>query len=355
VALEIEGSNPSVHPTKIFPSAAAMNEEAVPEAQAAPDSTEPSTQDTVAPVGGGLPPWLPYLALAIVPAVIVGILVYVFAGSTGGGTGYAPGIVEGLLRLTPDSNTQVDSYKGELPPDLPTDIPMFAGADPVVSFSIVTASGTNFFVVLTTPASADDVYSYYRKQLDNDPWQVEIGQTGSQITGIQFTRPDNADVSGVLTVHHSDLDNITSILLTYEDVAAALAPGTGPSIPLLSQSRPLPPGFPSEVPVYGSDNGSIVIDSYFQRGQGSQLFAITFVTKDSADDVINYYKDEMGAKNWTVTDSVPTETNTFAVGVDFDDGTGNLSGQITADTYEEDASYTRVDLVVQAAGANNGN
>jgi len=333
-----------------------MNEEATPEAQAAPDSPEPPTPQPAAP-GGGLPPWLPYAALAVLPAVLVGILVYVFAGGSGGGSGagYAPGIVESLLRLTPDSNTQVESYKGELPPDLPTDIPMYAGADPVVSFAIVTPSGTNYFVVFTTTDPANDVFSYFREQLDNDPWQVEIGQTGSQITGIQFTRPDNADVSGVLTVHHSDLDNVTSILLTYEDVSAALTPGTGPSIPLLAESRPLPPGFPTAVPVYGSDSGSIVIDSYFQRGQGGQLFAITFVTKDSADDVIAYYKDEMGAQNWTVTDSTSTDTNTFAVGIDFDDGADTLSGQITADTYEENSDYTRVDLVVQVSGARTGN
>ena len=333
-----------------------MNEEATPEAQAAPDPTEAATTPQPVTTGGGLPPWLPYAALAIVPAVLVGILVYLFAGgSSGGGTGYAPGIVEGLLRLVPDSNTQVESYKGALPPDLPSDIPSYAGADPVVSFAITTPSGTNYFVVLTTKDSATDVFSYYREQLDNDPWQVEIGQTGAQITGIQFTRPDNADVSGVLTVHHSDLDNITSILLTYEDLSASLTPGTGPTLPLLGQSKPLPPGFPDAVPIYGRDGGTIVIDSYFQRGQGGQLFAVTLLTKDSPDDVIAYYKDEMEAQNWTVTDSTSTDTNSFAVGIDFDDGADTLSGQLTADTYEDDADYTRVDLVVQVSGARTGN
>jgi hypothetical protein len=334
-----------------------MNEEATPEAQAAPETPEPPAPLAPPPSGGGIPAWVPYFVLAVVPAVIVGILVFVFAGgdSGGGGGGNAAGIVEGLLRLTPDSNTQVDAYKGELPPDLPADIPMYANADPVVSFAIITPSGTNYFVVLTTTDASDEVFSYFRGQLDDDPWQVEIGQTGSQITGIQFTRPDNADVSGVVTVHHSDLDDVTSILLTYEDLSASLTPGTGPTSPLLAQSRPLPPGFPETVPIYGVDGETIVIDSYFQRGQGGQLFAVTFLTQDTQDDVIDYYKGEFAAQNWTVTDSTNTDTTSFAIGIEFDDGTDALSGQLTADTYEEDAAYTRVDLVVQVSGARTGN
>lgn len=333
-----------------------MNEEATSEAQAAPenpDTSESSGTPTPPPPapGGGLPAWLPYFLLAVLPALMVGILVYVFAGSSGSGGGdNAAGIVEGLLRLTPDSNTQVDSYKGELPPDLPADIPLYAAADPVVSFAIVTPSGTNYFVVLTTEDSADDVFSFFRTELDVDPWQVEIGQTGSQVTGIQFTRPDNADVSGVITVHRSDLDDVTSILLTYEDLSAALTPGTGPTAALRGQSRPLPLNFPETVPIYGAEGETIVIDSYSQRGQGGQLFAVTFLTQDTQDDVIAYYKGEFEAQNWEVTDSTNTDASSFAVGIEFDDGEETLNGQLTADTYEEDATYTRVDLVVQVSG-----
>ena len=329
-----------------------MNEEERSEAQAAPAPDEPDGSSTSPVAGTGLPSWLPYLLLAVVPAVIVGILVFVFAGgSDDGGDGNAAGIVEGLLRLTPDSNTRVDSFKGELPPELPTDIPLYEMADPVVSFAIVTPNGTNYFIVLTTSDTADEVFSYYRSQLDADPWQVEIGQTGSDITGIQFTRPDNADVSGVITVHHSDLDDITSILLTYEDLSAALTPGTGPTAPLLGQSRPLPPNFPESVPIYGGGEESIVIDSYSQRGQGGQLFAVTFLTEDSQDEVIDYYRGEFESQQWTVTDSTNTDTTSFAVGIEFDDGEETLNGQLTADTYEEDATYTRVDLVIQVSGA----
>ncbi len=229
-------------------------------------------------------------------------------------------------------------------------MPVYEGADPVVSFAIVTPGGTNYFIVLTTEDSPDEVFSFFRAELDADPWQVEVGQTGTLITGIQFTRPDNADVSGVVTVHRSDLDDITSILFTYEDLSAALTPGTGPTSPLIGQSRPLPPGFPETVPIYGVDAGTIVIDSGFQRGQGGQLFAVTFLTLDTQDDVIDYYRGEFEAQNWMVVDSTGTDISSFAVGIEFEDDEQRVSGQLTADTFEDDADYTRVDLLVQVSG-----
>jgi hypothetical protein len=326
-----------------------MNEEATSEAQAAPDSTEPPAASPPAPSRGGLPPWLPYFFLAVVPAVVVGILVYVFAGSSSGG-GNAAGILEAFLVPTEDSNTRVDSYKDSLPDDFP-EFPLYEGADPIVSFSVVTPESTTYRAILTTDATASDVFNYYQDVLDKDPWQVEIGQTGAQVTGIQFTRPDNADVSGVIIVQESDIDEVTVIQLIYEDLSAPLAPGTGPSVPLLGESRPLPPGFPESVPIYGADDGTTVIDSGFQRGAGGQVFIITFLTQDTPDDVIEFYRSEFEAQDWTVDDSENTDTTSFAIGIEFADDQQATTGFIVADTYEEDASYTRVDLQVQVSNA----
>ncbi len=336
-----------------------MNEEtSTPEPQASPESASPSVSEPPAnppKSGRGLPSWLPYIALAIIPAVVVGALVFVLAGGSTGSSGYAPGIVEGLLRLTPDSNTQVDSYKGELPPNLPAEIPLYVGADPVVSFAIVTPGGTNFFIVLTSDDPADDVFAFFRDELDKDPWQVEIGQSSSDVTGIQFSRPDNADVSGVITVHRSKLDDITSILITYEDISAALTPGTGAVVPQLSQSRQIPPDFPEEIPIYAGASETIVLDTYFQRGQGGRLFAVTFLTLDSQDDVIDFYTDQFTDLDWTVTTSTSTATTSFAIGIEFSDLDDRLQGEVTADVYEDDTDYTRVDVIVQVSAGSRGN
>jgi hypothetical protein len=333
-----------------------MNEEAVPsEAQASPEMA-PASERRPAVAGGGLPPWLPFAALAIVPAVIVGILVYVLAGggSSGGGSGNAAGIVDGFLRLEPSSDQQVESFKGRLPPDLPSEVPIYKNAKPVVSYSIATPQGTNHFVVFSTSASVDDIFGFFRDALDEDPWQVEVGQSSSDGVGIRFSRPDNADVSGIITIHHSELDDSTSIFLTYEDVSAALTPGTG-SVPFsIGPSRPLPAGFPSDVPVYEQDQGTVVLDTYFERAQGGQLYAVTFLTKDSQDQVIDFYKNDFGGRGWTMTDTSPGGTS-FAVSMDFSDKDQTLSGQISADSFENDSSYTKVELVVQVSGSRGNN
>jgi hypothetical protein len=332
-----------------------MNEEALPsEAQALPE-TAPASEQRPTATGPGLPPWLPYAALAVVPALIVGILVFVLAGgSSSGGGGNAAGIVDGFLRLEPSSDQTVESFKGSLPPDLPSEVPIYKNAKPVVSYSIVTPEGTNHFVVLTTSASVDDVFGFFRDSLDKEPWQVEVGQSSSDGVGIRFSRPDNADVSGIITIHHSKLDDSTSIFLTYEDVSAALTPGTG-SVPFsIGPSRPLPAGFPSDVPVYQQDQGTVVLDTYFERAQGGQLFAVTFLTKDSQDTVIDFYKNDFGGKGWTTTDTSPGGTS-FAVSMDFADKNQTLSGQISADSFENDSSYTKVELVVQVSGSRGNN
>jgi hypothetical protein len=332
-----------------------MNEEITPQSQAAPEVVPSASGVSSTPAstsGGGLPSWLPYLFLAVVPAVVVGVLVYVFAGGdSGGGDGVSAAILESFLVPAEDSNTRVDSYKGVMPEDFPTDFPVFGNAETVASFVVATPEGTTYRAVLTTAAPASEVFDYYRDVLDNDPWQVEIGQIGAQVTGIQFTRPDNPDVSGVVIVSESELEESTVIQLVYQNVTETLAPGTGPAVPQLGQNRPLPPGFPEEISIYGVDGETIVIDSYFQRGQGGQLFAVTLLTQDSQDDVIAYYRNEFEALGWTVNDSETTDATSFAVGIDFDDGKEILTGQVLADTYEEDANYTRVDLLVQVSGA----
>ncbi len=334
-----------------------MNDEAASsEAQAAIDPAR-APEPRLATTGAGLPPWLPFAALAVVPALVVGILVYALAGgdSGGGGGGYTAGVVDGFLRLEPSADQTVESFKGRLPPDLPSEVPVYRNARPVVSYAIVTPEGTNYFSVLTTSASADDVFDFFSEALDDDPWQVEVGQSSNEGVGIRFSRPDNADVSGIITIHHSELDDITSIFLTYEDVSAALTPGTGTVPFAVGASRPLPPGFPSDVPVYAQDKGTIVLDTYFERAQGGQFFAVTFLTKDSQDDVIGYYTDEFGGRGWTATDTSPGGTS-FEVSIEFADKEQTLSGSVSADSFEDDAAFTKVELVVQVtSGRNRGN
>jgi hypothetical protein len=338
-----------------------MNEEAP---QVNPEQQPPSPETTTSQAAGagtakpegkasrGLPRWLPLVLLAVVPAVVVAALAFALWGGDGGSDEGGAGALEGILRPPSDPNTQIDSFKGQVPPKFPDDFPLYTDGNVVVSLEILSDQGTSYFVVMNTKDSRDEVYDFYRAELDDDPWQVEIGQSSEELTGVRFLRPDNPDVSGTVIIHRSDLDDTTSIFVSFEDVSAAISPGSADNPFNLGASRPLPPGFPNDVPIYSSrGDNSVVVDTYFERGGGGQIFRVSFLTKDSSDDVIKYYTDEFKGRGWTATDSTGQSATSFALSLDFADNNQSLQGQITADSFENDAAYTKVDMVVQVTGA----
>jgi hypothetical protein len=283
---------------------------------------------------------------AIVPAVIVGAIVFfVASGGDDEDPLAAAGIVDGLISMGQADQDNISSYAGELPPDFTTDFPMYTGAEIVVSIAIASEQGTGYLIVLSTPDSSSNVFTFYSDALDADPWQVEIGRSSDEFTGLRFLRPDNIDVSGDVSIHRSDLSEETVIYLSYSDISQAILPGGSTSF-TLGPTRPLPIGFPEEVPIYNGSEDSVILDTYFERGQGGQAFIVTFLTRDTQDDVIEYYRDEFEAKGWVVSDAGVSSTS-FALAIEFDDGPDqSFSGSITADTFEDDDSSTQVDVLV---------
>jgi hypothetical protein len=312
---------------------------------------------TTAPTAAGspkrsrrMPKWLPLAALAIVPALIVGALVYFVAGGGDSGGGSAARIVDGLVRL--NGSEGMTSYEGELPPEFADDFPIYG--DIVVSIAIASDQGTSYFIVLESGNDASQVYDYYSRELDEGPWQVEFGSTGDEVSGVSFLRPDNPDITGQVSIFRSTLDGKTAMYVSMEDISQTSVPGTGSTPFVLGASKPLPPGFPNDIPIYKSTEGTVVIETGFQRGQGGQLFLVTFLTKDSQDDVIDFYTSEFEKRGWNVNPGV-LDTN-FALGIDFDDGpTQGITGSVNADSFDEDDDYTRVDLFLQVSTTRRGN
>jgi hypothetical protein len=95
----------------------------------------------------------------------------------------------------------------------------------------------------------------------------------------------------------------------------------------------------------------VVTDTYFERGQGGRNFIVTYLTKDSQGDVLSFYRDEFGKRGWTVNDGTTSSSSRFAISIDFNDGNrGEISGSVRADAFEDDSSYTQIDLVLQLSG-----
>jgi hypothetical protein len=293
------------------------------------------------------------LASVVVAAALAGLAVYFFTRDDDGGgdASEAASVVDGLMRLGRPDQSNISSFAGELPPDFAPDFPIYEGAEVVVAVSIASEEGTGYLIVLSTPDSTEEVHSFYTDALDNAPWQVEISRSSDEFTGLRFLRPDNIDVSGDVSLHRSELDERTVIYLSYNDVSQAVVPG-GPSTPFApGQTRSLPAGFPEDIPIYEGAEPTVILDTYLERGQGGRAFIVSFLTKDTQDQVIDYYRQEFEGRGWVVSDAAPSANTSFAVGIEFDDGpTQSVSGSVSADAFEQDPAYTQVDLLVTTSG-----
>ena len=372
-AAETPGSSPEPAPSNI-PSSTPVTQ---PEIVATPAaSTEPrpvtSTLEPVPSDAGppppvastkssqGLPPWLPMFLLAVVPAIVVGAIVFALAGGGDSGSKSVGGVLDFFFRQG-SSPENVQSFQGEAPPTFPTDFPVYDGASIYAGFQIIPeqGNGVSYYVIGSTPDDIDKVYNWYINAFNGDTWAVEIARSSDDFTGVRFTRPDDPDVSGDVTLHQSELDERTTIFVTYQDLTPAQGVGPADTKFVLKASRPLPANFPSsDIPIYDSKNGeSVVTDTYIEKAPGGTSYIVSFLTKDSQDDVIEFYRDAFEAKGWTVEDAENDAATSFQVGIAFTDGPKQeVQGTILTDAFEDDTSYTKVDILVQvAAGRSRGN
>jgi hypothetical protein len=291
---------------------------------------------------------VPIALLAIVPAVIVGLAVYLLAGGGSSNDDRAASVIDGFIRFNPpEEGETVTTYRNEFPPNFPAEFPEYSGADIVASFATASQQGTIYFAALSMSDAPDEVYQFFFENLDTEPWQVEYAQASDELTAIVFTRPDNPDIEGQVRIHRAEFGGDTTMFISMPDLGQTDASAEAKPF-VLSASRTLPPGFPDDVPIYEGD-ASVVLETAIQRSAGNNIFFISFLTKDSQTDVLNFYRRDFQGKGWTVTDSDLTANN-FSLGIDFQDGVRQeISGSVAADSFAEDSSYTRVDLQLQVS------
>jgi hypothetical protein len=239
-----------------------------------------------------------------------------------------------------------------LPPGFPADLPRYPGAKVLVSFLVRSSEGANYFVIYESGAGVDEILSFYQEKLDKEPWQVEGAISSEQIRAVAFSRPDDADVEGNVTVASSELGDKAAIYVSFQDVTPTGLRPIEPKPFVLRPTLALPPGFPSDVPIYSGKEKSTVTSTKFQRGGGTTSYQIAFVTKNSDVDVINFYRSEFQKRGWIVTDGQPLSTRDFSISIDFRDGPRQLlQGNVRADAHPDDGAYTLVVLSVDVSAS----
>jgi len=180
-----------------------------------------------------------------------------------------------------------------------------------------------------------DVFEYYNDELEEGPWQLASTFSSEEVDTLQFSSVNDADITGIVTVAAGGDNNRTSVLISMQDAGAyreELPPFE------LGESVPVPNEFPSDIPQY--DDGTVT-GSAFVREPGNESFLLIFLTEDSRDEVLEFYRTEFQELNWIVQDGTPLGVEERA---DFHDSEGMIQGDIIVREFERDAKYVEVSV-----------
>ena len=272
------------------------------------------------------------------PAAVAAAVLALALGACGGGGGddQTGRIVERLLTSGQQEEATVGTFVGEMPADLPWELPRYPGSELLASFVVKQQAQSTYFIMLDSDDSSDQILQFYEGAFDEDPWQVEGVISSPDAMALQFSKVDDANVTGGLGVDGLAQGG-NSIVVSIEKVEEA----SQTEEPFeLGDSRPLPSGFPSEVPVYPD---STVTDTTWLRSPGGMDFLVAFLTTSAQEDVVGFYRQEFTGLGFTVTDE-PSSGSDFAQTLSFVDAAGQLQGSVTADVFAEDAAYTNVNI-----------
>jgi predicted enzyme related to lactoylglutathione lyase len=254
----------------------------------------------------------------------------------------------------------LESFAGRLPDDLPAEPPLYPGADLIVSSRQPAPSdaldlppelggpppgadeAVLYFIVLDTDDDRTQVFSFYEEALDEDGWRLGASASTEALDTLEFEQVNDADINGVVTIARGKEDDRTSILISLQD-AGALALEEPPFEP--GESVPVPKAFPPDVPIY---EGAIITSSAFFPSLATETFLLTFLTTDSQDDVIAFYRGAFEERGWTVEQGSAIG---LADTIDFRDAGRTIEGQLSADRSSRDRRYTLVVIQLRVDSA----
>ncbi len=289
--------------------------------------------------------------------LISALLSLALAGCAGDDGSQTADIIHRLLVAAgADGAGGLESFAGRLPEDLPVAPPLYPGAALIVSSrqpapqgdfgggAVLEEPGGEtpypllFFIVLDTADTREEVFAFYEEALDEDPWQMEASVSTSGLDTLQFLYVDDPDIAGAVSIAPGGGDGRVSILISLQD-AGAVREEQPPF--KLTASLPLPKEFPQDVPLY---RGAIITDGAFFRSPGDESFLIIFLTRDSQDQVIEFYRETFEELGWTVTEG---SASGLTERINFRGERGDIQGDVLADRFSEDRRYTEVSLRVQ--------
>ena len=284
--------------------------------------------------------------------LMVGLLGLLAAASACGGGG------EKEITLPGDGGNVQVITGGNLPDEFPSDFPIFKDADLTGSIRGEQEGQSGFFVTWETDASPDDVTNFYKEALDKDPWKTAGVFTTSDGAMITFTRADNENFGGGVTVASSD--GKTQFVVFMGEGA-----GQAPSAEATTEGQPTPeteatpkeeaPSAQAELPDevalpddYPSDvapipDGARVVDASSFTADSQTTVAVSYLTKEDPESIGDFYGAEVPGDGWSETSRLSSDGEVFLTYENPDEGSQLLLTIYPSDTYE---GYTEVTIVL---------
>ncbi len=299
---------------------------------------------------GGMNPLL-LVGAALAPAIVVGVAVWFLASALRGGSDHRKNadVTSVLNILSGQRGVTSQRYEGALPPGFPGGVPAYPGAHLLSSVKQVRDQDASYLVVYDVTDGRPKAAKYFHDKFSAGDWQIDAGQDGPDYTLHQFSKTNDNNVTGLVLVADSKDGSVTTILLSLQVTSGAKAakPAFSPG-----PNRPLPEGFPAEVPQYP---GSTEIRSLYQKQPSGSTYAASFVTKDEASKALDYYRGKFKDNGWTVHDADASQSSLKdAEAISFADGRAPLTGSVAVGKLAEDESYTRIDVQVEVPRSRSG-
>ena len=265
------------------------------------------------------------------------------AGACGGGDGsdkQAEQVIGKFMEigLNPGSTSEV--MIGKLPADLTPGLPEYPGAS-LIGSTVTNDAGQKVISVLSETAdSLDEILLFYEDALEQASWQVMLSTSQESLAALQFGKQDDANFLGTVIVQSSNDKKRCTIYLSVQ----VLGETPSPQPFELGASKPLPRGFPAQMPLYPD---MTVTETAWGRSVDTTQFQYSFLTKRSPQDVIAFYRNDFQSRvGWTITDD-PSQGTAVAFSFEHNEAGQTWSGSISADTFAEDPTYTQAGLQLQ--------
>ncbi len=324
VALEIEGSNPSVHPNTTRPPAAYQESPLTSSACRSPRT-----------LGCLIRSLFPVLLVVTLAAGALAV-----SGCGGSSDDKAVAAMEKFLEVGQSPGTTNQILLDKLPPGLPEGLPEYPGSNLIGSTVTTSSAGKVLGVLRETADPVDQVYAFYEQAFSTAPWRVQVSTFPGTAAGVQFTNINDTGVSGAVVIQPSTGEDGTSVIF----LSIQSTSGSSTAEPFeLQPSKPLPMGWPEQIPVY---SGATVTDTGWGQTGSSIEWQITFLAQVAAQEVIDFYKTELTKAGFTVNDEAPQGATLM---LSFQGAQTNeaWSGAVSAQAFAQDPTYAQATVQLQ--------